>query len=970
MNVLQPTKWAAIILLLISTQVFAQMSNEKKTFSNPVIYSDVPDVDVIRVDDTFYMISTTMHLMPGAPIMRSKDLVNWEIISYLYDEIKDSPFYDLEGGHVYSAGQWASSIRYHNGKFYVFFATNKPGKSYIYTATDPAGKWERLSVLNQFHDASLLFDDDGRVYLAHSAGNIRITELKSDLSGVKEDGLEVTAIHGEQQGYKGLFEGTHIFKHDGKYYMMLIWWPQNDIRTQLCFRSDRIEGPYESKTILCDVIDNPGKGVAQGCVIDTKDGEWYGFLFQDFGAVGRTPVLMPCRWEDGWPMLGDENGKVSKVMEKPIKGYPETPLVISDDFTSTKLALNWQWNHNPDNNLWSLTERPGYLRLRTGKVVQNIFEARNTLSQRTEGPLCSGIISIDISRMKDGDVTGLGAYNGEPGLISVVKEKKKKYIVMTDRGQEMKRVELKKNNVHLRMDCDFNINIDKARFYYSLDGKEWIQLGPEFQMIYYTDHFMGIRFAIYNYATKHSGGYVDVDFFEYSKEPLQQTSLKPRLVVLTDIAPGDIEPDDMESMIRLLVHADLYEIEALIASSGWNSSGRPYPTSWIDSLKTTINEYEKDLPNLMKRSEQTGFLPLDMECRQQKIGYWPSAEYLRSRLMLGSLQMGYKNLSHENRSAGSDLIIKLTDEADDRPLWITIWGGGNTLAQAIWQVKQERTEEQLKGFLNKLRVYTITDQDVPWEDRHINYPFSSHHWMRREFGKDLLFIWDESAWLSQNDFGAKSWKEYATHIQNHGNLGAIYPKNKWGVEGDTPSFLHLMPNGLNNPAVPNHTGWGGYFEWNQGMDNETYCYTNHSAPTKEISRKYEKYFYPATFNNFAARMDWASEGRGNRNPVVIVNGEQGIAILKLHPKQGSEVILDGSQSFDPDADSITFKWWVLPEAGSYPGTVTIVDANMEKARIKIPQDAIGKSIHVICEVTDSGNPSLTSYRRVLFEVSE
>lgn len=964
MNIMKTSRWIIAVLLLLSTQIVAQTIGEKKTFSNPVIFADVPDVDVIRVDDTFYMISTTMHLMPGAPIMRSKDLVNWEIISYLYDEIKDSPFYDLEGGNVYSAGQWASSLRYHNGKFYAFFATNNPSKSYIYTATDPAGKWEKLSVLNQFHDASLLFDDDGRVYLAHGSGDIKITELKSDLSGVKEGGLNTTAIHGAQHGYEGLFEGTHLYKFDGKYYMLIIWWPKNGIRTQLCFRSDHIEGPYESKIILSDVIDNPGKGVAQGCIIDTKDGDWYGFLFQDFGAVGRTPVLMECRWEDGWPMLGGLNGKISKVMEKPIKGYPETPLVISDDFTSTKLALNWQWNHNPDNKRWSLTERPGYMRLKTGKVVQNIFEARNTLTQRTEGPKCSGIISIDLSHMKDGDIAGLGAYNGEPGLISVVKEKKKKFLIMTDRGQEKERVELKKDNVYLRMDCDFNINVDKAKFYYSLDGTEWIQLGSEFQMIYYTDHFMGIRFAIFNYATKTSGGYVDVDFFKYGKEILKQTQLKPRVVVLTDIAPGDIEPDDMESMIRLLVHADQYEIEALIASSGWNNSGRAYPVSWMDSLKTTINAYENDLPNLMKRSEQSGFLPLDKECRQQELGYWPSSDYLRSRSMLGSLNMGYKNLGEGNRSEGSDFIIKLVDEADERPLWITVWGGGNTLAQAIWQVKQERTEEQLKTFLNKLRVYTITDQDVAWGD---SYSLSSHQWMRREFGKDLLFIWDESAWLSQNDLGAKSWKEYATHIQNHGNLGRIYPKNKWGVEGDTPSFLHVMPNGLNDPSSPNQTGWGGYFEWSLGKDQETYCYTNHSGSAKEISQKYEKYFYPSTFNNFAARMDWASKGKGNRNPVVIVNREDGTGILNLSPKQGKEIMLDASRSFDPDADQITFKWWVLPEAGTYPGAVTIMDANMEKARIEIPLDAAGKSIHVICEVTDTGNPSLTSYRRIVIE---
>lgn len=171
-------KLLTAMLLLISVHLLAQVSDEKGTFINPVIFSDVPDVDVIRVDDNYYMVSTTMHMMPGAPIMRSKDLVNWEIISYLYDEIKDSPFYDLEGGDVYSAGQWASSIRYHNGRFYVFFATNKPSKSYVYTATDPAGKWEKLAVMDQCHDASLLFDDNGKVYLAHSAGRIKITELK------------------------------------------------------------------------------------------------------------------------------------------------------------------------------------------------------------------------------------------------------------------------------------------------------------------------------------------------------------------------------------------------------------------------------------------------------------------------------------------------------------------------------------------------------------------------------------------------------------------------------------------------------------------------------------------------------------------------------------------------------------------------------------------------------------------------
>jgi arabinoxylan arabinofuranohydrolase len=466
------------------------------------------------------MVSTTMHLMPGAPVMHSKDLVNWKIISYVFDEIKDSPLYDLEGGNVYGKGQWASSLRYHNGKFYVFFATNNPQRSYIYATADPAGKWEKVAVFDRnYHDASLLFDDDGRVYLSYVEGQIKIIELESDLTGIKAGGLHASVINGEAQGYKGLFEGTHLCKYNGKYYIFIIWWPRGGIRTQLCFRSDSIDGAYESKIILSDTLDLQGRGVAQGGIVDTEDGYWYGFLFQDHNAVGRVPVLIPCRWDDDWPMLGDGDGKVPKRMEKPVQGYPATPLVISDDFNAPRLALNWQWNHNPDNSLWSLTERPGYMRLRTGKTVKSIFEARNTLSQRTEGTQCSGTVAIDVSRMRDGDVAGLGAFCAEPGLISVVMEGNEKYIVMTDRGVEKGRVGTShalptQNTVYLRMDCDFNT--DRANFYYSFDNKNWTHLGAEFRMVYNLVHFMGNRFAIYNYATKTAGGYIDIDFFNYN----------------------------------------------------------------------------------------------------------------------------------------------------------------------------------------------------------------------------------------------------------------------------------------------------------------------------------------------------------------------------------------------------------------------------------------------------------------------
>jgi hypothetical protein len=441
--------------------------------------------------------------------------------------------------------------------------------------------------------------------------------------------------------------------------------------------------------------------------------------------------------------------------------------------------------------------------------------------------------------------------------------------------------------------------------------------------------------------------------------------LKPRLIVLTDIGPNDVEPDDRESMIRLLAHADLFEIEGLIATTGWNTGD--YPASWMDSIKVSINAYEKDLPNLQKRSKQTGFLTDESK---QETGYWPSADYLRSRTMLGSKKMGYGALGDNNNSAGSDQIIKMADENDERPLWVSVWGGGNTLAQAIWRVQKERTADQLKTFLHKIRVYTITDQDKPYGST-VAFSISSHQWMRREFAGDLMFIWDECAWLYQNSTGVNRWTDYATNIQGHGNLGAQYPKYRWGVEGDTPSYMYLLAPGLSNPDITTQGSWGGYFEWMKSPDSVTYAYTNYQGTSAyTICLKQVTSFYQADFNNFAARMDWAKDGTGNRNPVVVVNSDSGISILTIKPLQGTSVTLDASSSYDPDGSTMTFKWWTIPEAGTYTPAITIANATSNRITVNVPSNSAGKSFHVVCEVTDNGTPNLTGYRRIIFEPTD
>ena len=511
--------------------------NGDGTFTNPILWLDAPDPDVIRVGDYFYMVNTTMHMMPGAAILRSRDLVNWEIVSYVYDSLNIKEDYSLQNGKtVYGRGQWATSLRYHAGKFYVFFSPNDtPWEGYVYSTENPESGWVLLATTPHYHDASLFFDDDGKIYLFYGSG--RIVQLSSDFKSTigEAEVLRGVADDEEEMAQGGLLEGNRAIKHNGKYYLLMVSWPNGKGKRQVCFRSDNIKGPYEKKVILEDMFDGYSY-VAQGCIVDGGNGDWYGMVMQDRSGVGRVVDLMPCRWIDGWPMLGDENGKVPAIMEKPVQGSSPTGIVASDDFNHSDMLINWQWNHNPVNEAWSLTERSGFLRLKTSCVSDNIFLARNTMTQRMEGPQCSASVSLDVSNMKDGDVAGFGAFNGTSGLLKIEKKDGKCYLSMTSetvRFQEGNKVvsgimetqladavQLYQNTIYLRIDADFRLGRTKdvAKFYYSFNNKEWTRIGGDFKMTFdYTLLFVGTRFAIFNYATEVTGGYVDIDFFNYRR---------------------------------------------------------------------------------------------------------------------------------------------------------------------------------------------------------------------------------------------------------------------------------------------------------------------------------------------------------------------------------------------------------------------------------------------------------------------
>ena len=540
----------AMALCLCSENMMAQTAEYKfrwsadngdGTYVNPVINADFPDIDVIRVGDTYYMVSTTMYHFPGATLLKSKDLVNWEYCANPLQKIDDNDAYNLmNGAHHYSQGQWAASLKYHDGKFYIYFICyGRSGvdntQQVLLTATDPEGTWEMKKMSDHYYDSGWLFDDgengDGYLYVACGIGDIWVNKLNAKTLQKISSTCVISVGNG--------CEGSHMY-HIGDYYYIYATYGGTE-GSQTVFRSKNPMGPYEEHEGR--VFAN--QKIHQGALVETQTGEWWTLLFKDAGAIGRIPYLEPVKWENDWPIIGNNGIDVSKdgaAYPKPNVGqtYEKTYLPTNDAFTDTKLGMQWEWNHNPVESAWSLTERRGWLRLHTANVTDELTWARNSLSQRILGfspngtsssnyKYSFGTVKIDVSGMQEGDVAGLAVFQNPYSFIGVKMVNGKKLLYSercTFSGQNLNKVETKtgaevqSDVIYLRAAVNFGTN--SCRYRYSYDNKKWTTWGVTMTTGYTLDYFVGQRFYLFNYATKHLGGYVDFDWFsteqEYSEE--------------------------------------------------------------------------------------------------------------------------------------------------------------------------------------------------------------------------------------------------------------------------------------------------------------------------------------------------------------------------------------------------------------------------------------------------------------------
>lgn len=559
-----------ILVMALPFQAPAQSTwmadNGNGTYSNPIFYEEFSDPDMIRVGDDYYLTGTTMHTMPGLPVLHSRDLVNWELLTYAIPRLDLGPEMRLEDGQdMYGQGIWAPCLRYHNGIYYIISNVNKHGTQ-LFTATNPAGPWSHQQMRAHLHDVTVLFDDDDKIYAVWGYNEVKMAQLTPDLMDVIPGTEQVIIPAGSGAG-----EGSHIYKIAGKYYITNTNY--DPVCYQVCLRADKPYGPYEVRVISAEenlgeaqrlrifntqagppfpIIRYPENYVGcipmhQGGIVQVQSGDWWGWSMLDYNSVGRVTALSPVTWEDGWPYFGLPGNltRTPRTWVKPNTGFTsprQAPFERNDDFDGPALKNSWQWNHAPRDDKWSLSERPGYLRLHT-LPAENFWHARNSLTQRGIGPESIAAIEVETGHLQDGDVAGLALLNLPYAWVGITQSKGEKLLRFFDQqtGSQIN-IPLKNGTVWLQVHANFKH--DWGQFSYSLDGKKFIEIGDCIELPYQLKTFQGVRYALFAFNEDgKEGGYADFNQMSVEEPrhlPLTQPIPYDSVISLTNLADSTV----------------------------------------------------------------------------------------------------------------------------------------------------------------------------------------------------------------------------------------------------------------------------------------------------------------------------------------------------------------------------------------------------------------------------------------------
>ena len=527
--------------LTAATAVLLAATTSAENFTQPILWQDLPDTDLIRVDDVYYYSASNMHFSPGAPILRSYDLVNWEYLSHSIPFYDFDPRFSLQDGNAYNGGVYASSLRFHEAThtFYWMGCIVDDGRTFVYEASEIEGPWTQTTIIEDhcYYDNGILFDDDGSTYVSFckwipegDQAKIQVAQLTDDL---QHDHSEVVFNTTAEIDY---IEGTRFYKINGTYYILLTN-PGVGEGEIILKSSGGPFGPYDSWHRMLENNGNPvpgGSSPYQGAIIETSEGDWWYMAFINLYPGGRYPVLAPLTWDDdGWPNVQFVDGDWGSTYPYPLPKRTVTPITGTDNFSSCRLGPQYEWNHSPDDSKWTVGRKAGGLALQAATVTDDFFAARNTLSHRTLGPMSVATIELDYSSLADGDTAGLSVFRYDAAWVGVhkgdandVRVQMVNNVLMNstggwhtvNKGEVIAEEQLQEaGSVWLRASIDISDSPGFANFSYSTDGKQFTDLGEQHQMTEGAVFFMGDRYGIFNFATKELGGKAIIKSFTLSE---------------------------------------------------------------------------------------------------------------------------------------------------------------------------------------------------------------------------------------------------------------------------------------------------------------------------------------------------------------------------------------------------------------------------------------------------------------------